>query len=95
MRDQELLAQATILRDLAQAVVDGASGKYTIIFPTLRNIKKLSLFATPQAALAESADQPVVTVLPWMEDREEGKYLCIPVAAGYDISEERMPDRPS
>ncbi len=76
-----------------QAVEDGANGKFTIIFPTLRNIKKLSEFATPEAALAESAKRPVVTVQPWMEDREDGKYLCIPVEAGYDISEQRMPDR--
>ncbi len=78
-----------------QAVDDGASGKYTIIFPTLRNIKKLTAFTTPAEALSKSANQPVVTVLPWMEDRDDGRYLCIPAEAGYDISEERMPDQTS
>jgi hypothetical protein len=29
-----------------------------------------------------------------MEKREDGTYLCIPPEAGYDISEEKMPDRP-
>jgi hypothetical protein len=28
-----------------------------------------------------------------MERREDGTFLCIPVEAGYAISEERMPER--
>jgi hypothetical protein len=34
-------------------------------------------------------------VLPWTEKRDDGQYLCIPVEAGYAISEEKMPERAS
>ena len=70
------------------------NGSRTIIFPTLRNVAKLAAFNSTSTALNAAATSSVVTVLPWTEQREDGNYICIPPEAGYDIAEERMPDRP-
>ena len=37
--------------DPAEAIAGADSGKYTIIFPTLRNIEKLATWSTPEAAV--------------------------------------------
>lgn len=67
--------------------------RYTVIFPTLRQIEKLGHAASPADAVARARRSPIVTVTPWTEQRPDGAYLCIPAAAGYDISEEKMPAR--
>ena len=77
----------------ADAFADAEAGRRTIIFPTLRNIAKLGMSNTTAEALAAAQADTIVTVLPTMEKREDGMYLCIPPEAGYDLSEERMPDR--
>jgi 8-oxo-dGTP pyrophosphatase MutT (NUDIX family) len=79
----------------ADALAQAKSGQRTIIFPTLRNIEKLGNFATVDAAIAGARASTVVRVLPWTERRADGTFLCIPVEAGYAVSEERMPDRPA
>lgn len=76
-----------------EALADAKAGKRTVIFPTLRNIEKLGHFATVQAAVDATDGTTPVTVLPWTEKRDDGTYLCIPVEAGYDISEEQMSER--
>jgi 8-oxo-dGTP pyrophosphatase MutT (NUDIX family) len=75
----------------AQAVADAESGNRTVIFPTLRNLAKLAFSNTAERAIAAAASEPVVSVLPRIEQREDGPYICIPPEAGYDISEERVP----
>ncbi len=75
------------------AMADAENGKRTIIFPTLRNVAKLGNSRTTAEAIAAAQADDVITVLPIMEQREDGAYLVIPAEAGYDISEERMPDR--
>ena len=77
----------------ADAFADAEAGRRTIIFPTLRNIAKLGMSNTTAEALAAAQADTIVTVLPTMEKREDGMYLCIPPEAGYDLSEERMPER--
>lgn len=74
------------------AIADARAGKRTVIFPTLRNVEKLGTSATVADALAASAQSTPVTVLPWMDKREDGTWLCIPEEAGYEISEEKMPE---
>lgn len=77
------------------ALAGAASGKYTVIFPTLRQVEKLGHDRSPADALARARRSPIVTVTPWTEQRPDGQYLCIPVEAGYDVSEEKMPARPA
>jgi hypothetical protein len=81
--------------DPADAIAGAENGKYTIIFPTLRNIEKLATWSTPEAAIEATKSTTPVPVLPWTEKRDDGQYLCIPVEAGYAISEEKMPERAS
>ena len=69
------------------------NGTRTIIFPTLLNIAKLARFATTAEALERTGESTVVEVLPWTERRDDGNYICIPPEAGYDISEQKTPDR--
>jgi len=74
--------------------IDGARSKrYTVIFPTLRNIEKLGHAVSPSDAIERARRSTIVSVTPWTERRADGNYLCIPPEAGYDVSEEKMPDR--
>lgn len=77
----------------AQAMADAEAGTRTIIFPTLRNIAKLADSPSADAALDAARAANIVTVMPWMEKRADGTYLRIPPEAGYDVSEEKIPDR--
>ncbi len=76
-----------------QALEDAAAGRRTVIFPTLRNIEKLGHHASVADAIAATEGTVPVTVLPWTEKRDDGTFLCIPPEAGYDISEQMMPER--
>ena len=78
--------------DAVQAALDGSR---TIIFPTRMNLEKRARSKTPEDAIAAAASSEIVPVLPWTERRDDGNYICIPPEAGYDVSEEKMPDRPS
>lgn len=73
-----------------QALDDAASGTRTVIFPTLRNIEKLAEHDTVEAAVRAAQAEPIVTVTPWTEKRDDGVWLRIPEEAGYRVSEERM-----
>lgn len=77
----------------AKAVAGGEDGTYTIIFPTVRNLEMLAESGDVSEAMAAAGERRIVTVLPWMEPRDDGTYLCIPPEAGYAVSEEKMPDR--
>jgi 8-oxo-dGTP pyrophosphatase MutT (NUDIX family) len=77
-----------------QAVADAGAGTRTVIFPTLRNVEMLGQAQSVAQALEQARAREIVTVLPWTEKREDGVWLRIPEAAGYRISEERMPAPP-
>lgn len=77
----------------ADAVTGSEDGTYTVIFPTLRNLEMLGEATDVAEAVEQAAKRTIVSVLPWVEQRDDGKYLRIPVEAGYAISEEKMPDR--
>ncbi len=73
------------------ALEEAQAGKRTIIFPTLRNIEKLAKYASVEEVMTSCAGSPPFPVLPWVERRDDGNYLCIPPEAGYDVNEEFMP----
>jgi 8-oxo-dGTP pyrophosphatase MutT (NUDIX family) len=75
------------------AIEGAANGRYTVIFPTLRQIEKLGRASSPKEAIDRARSSRIVTVTPWTEQRPDGAYLCIPPEAGYDVSEEKMPAR--
>ena len=77
-----------------KAALDGAaSRRYTVIFPTLRQVEKLGHATSPGDAIERARRSRIVTVTPWTEQRPDGAYLCIPREAGYDVYEEKMPAR--
>ncbi len=63
---------------------------YTIIFPTQLNIEMLSESSSVENALEMAKARTIVPVLPRIEKRQDGNYLCIPAKAGYRISEMKM-----
>jgi 8-oxo-dGTP pyrophosphatase MutT (NUDIX family) len=65
-------------------------GKVAIIYPTMRNLERLALFASYDEAEAHSLSIPVQMISPHMEVREDGRYLCIPADAGYPVTSERL-----
>jgi 8-oxo-dGTP pyrophosphatase MutT (NUDIX family) len=68
-----------------EALDGAASGRFTLPFPTIRNLIKLDKLRSAQAALDFARVTPVVTVLPEMTKREGGgRQLRIPREAGYD-----------
>ena len=75
----------------AVALAEAEEGKRTIIFPTLRNIEKLARFTCVADVLGDCDGNPPFPVLPWVEPRDDGNYLCIPPEAGYDVNEQFMP----
>jgi 8-oxo-dGTP pyrophosphatase MutT (NUDIX family) len=75
------------------ALAGAASRRYTVIFPTLRQVEKLGHAVSPTDAIARAKNSRIVTVTPWTEQRADGSYLCIPTEAGYDVCEEKMPAR--
>lgn len=79
----------------ADALAGAEDGRYTVIFPTLRNIWKLGQHTSVDEAIKAAGAEPTVPVLPVLERRDDGAYLTIPAEAGYDIVEEKMPARSS
>ena len=70
-----------------QALADYEEKKRTIIFPTRMNISLLLPFQTVDEALAKFKDQKPETICPWIEERENGAFLCIPEGTDYMQSE--------
>lgn len=74
----------------ADALTGAQSGQYTVIFPTRLNIEMLAQSDSVQGALNDATNRDIVAVLPWMEKREDGNYVCISPDAGYEITAEKM-----
>jgi 8-oxo-dGTP pyrophosphatase MutT (NUDIX family) len=73
----------------AQVIEDAQAKRRTVIFPTLSNIVRLAQFNTVAEAFDIIARTPVIPILPWMEKRDDGRYVCIPRDAGYTLTESR------
>jgi 8-oxo-dGTP pyrophosphatase MutT (NUDIX family) len=69
------------------AIAAEEAGSLDIIFPTLMQLKKLARYATVSEAVEATRSAPVVTVLPRIEQGENGPTLHIPAEADYGLSE--------
>lgn len=70
----------------AQAMAE--TGRWKIIFPTRMNLLKLARSAGADAAIAAARASSIVTVEPFVEQREGGPVLRIQPEAGYgDVAE--------
>ena len=75
----------------ARHVLDEADeGRARIIFPTRRNLERLARFASIDDARADAAANPVCKVVPWIEEREGTRWLCIPDDIGYPVTAELL-----
>lgn len=68
----------------AEAVEGGASGRFTLLFPTVRNLIRLSKQSNVADALAHARDMEIVTVTPILTRDGDKRQLRIPAEAGYD-----------
>lgn len=66
-----------------EALAAGASGAAQLIFPTRRNLERLALFDSHDAAVADARAHPVTPICPVLERRADGDHLCIPAGLGY------------
>ena len=75
----------------AQGVLDAcAAGDGRAIFPTRRLLERLAQFASFAAARDHAQRLPEQIILPWIETRVDGDWLCIPADAGYPVTAERL-----
>jgi 8-oxo-dGTP pyrophosphatase MutT (NUDIX family) len=68
-----------------RALDEARSGRFKVLFPTERNLVKLTRTATAAEAIAQARTDRVVTVMPELLKGERGqRQLRIPADAGYD-----------
>jgi 8-oxo-dGTP pyrophosphatase MutT (NUDIX family) len=65
-------------------------GEGRIIFPTRRNLERLACLGGFDEARAHAASHPVRTVTPWIEERDDDRFLCIPEGLGYPVTAEPL-----
>jgi len=66
------------------------AGDVKIIFPTRRNLERLALLASFDAACRHARAHPTSMITPWIEERDGDRHLCIPDAHGYPVTSERL-----
>lgn len=81
--DAEWIAPDEVLR-LA------AAGERTVIFPTRMNVQLLAEARSAEDCVARAEGRTLVTVLPQMESRPDGRFLVLPSDAGYGVVAEPM-----
>lgn len=64
--------------------------KVKVIFPTRRNLERLAMLHSFDAAVAHVSAHPVKTITPQVEDRNGTRYLCIPEGLGYPVTSEEL-----
>lgn len=72
-----------------QLLKEADEGKWTVIFPTRCNIEMLALHKTIEDFRIWAADHGITECLPWIDQRDDGPYLCIPEDSGYPTTEEK------
>ena len=89
----DLLVDATENTHLFWASAEEAlrmadTGDIKVIFPTRRNLERLALFDSFDAAVRHVADYPSRMITPFMEMRDGVPWLLIPDDAGYPVQGE-------
>jgi 8-oxo-dGTP pyrophosphatase MutT (NUDIX family) len=71
----------------SQALADAEAGGRTLVFATRMNLAKLARYRSVAEAVAATRARPVVTVMPKVKTTPEGRWLQIPAAADYGVTE--------
>ena len=75
----------------AEQVLERANREeLSIIFPTRRNLERLAQFSNFEDARQHALEHPVKLLMTYIEQREDGKYLCLPEGYGYPVLEEHI-----
>ena len=86
----EAEAVRTFWASADQVLEDAAHGRARIIFPTRRNLERLARFTSLDDARADAERHPVRKIVPWIEERNGERWLCIPEDAGYPVTAELL-----
>ncbi|WP_353229446.1 NUDIX domain-containing protein [Novosphingobium sp.] len=91
----DLVADATETRHLFWASAQEAlkladDGKIKVIFPTRRNLERLAQWPDFAGVRDHALATPIVTVTPWVEQRDGVTWLAIPANAGYPVDGEPL-----
>ncbi len=70
----------------SQVLARADAGEVKIIFPTRRNLERLAMLDSFEAARTHAATYPIDTVTPWVEERDGAQHLCIPDGLGYPVT---------
>lgn len=77
-----------------EAIDEAAAGKRTLVHATTKNLELLAEGVTVTGALSQASERKIVTVQPWVEQRDGKRYLHIPEGAGYRNLIREMPPQP-
>ncbi|KZE15859.1 NUDIX hydrolase [Sphingomonas hankookensis] len=72
----------------ADALASADRGEATLLFPTRRVLERLAQHKSADEVLADAARWPVRTITPWVEERDDGRFICIPDDLGYPVTAE-------
>ena len=73
-----------------QVLKEADEGKWTVIFPTRCNLELLAESDSVNAAIEASNARPPCPILPTVEKRDDGNYLCIPKESPYNVESVKM-----
>ena len=65
-------------------------GEARLIFPTRRNLERLTQHGSFDEIRADALAHPIEPVTPWVEERDGEKFITIPDNLGYPVTEERL-----
>lgn len=74
-----------------EAIEEAKAGKRTLVHATLKNLELLAEGKTVAGAIAAAGARKIVTVQPWVEERDGKRFLHIPEGAGYRNLVREMP----
>jgi 8-oxo-dGTP pyrophosphatase MutT (NUDIX family) len=80
----------TFWESAERVIALSGEGRVKVIFPTMRNLERLALFGSFDEAVAHLQEFEVKMIGPLIEEREDGRYLCIPEGLGYPVTAERL-----
>jgi 8-oxo-dGTP pyrophosphatase MutT (NUDIX family) len=86
----EAEAVRTLWASAGQVLEEIAAERARAIFPTRRNLERLARFGSLEEARDHAARHPIRKVVPWIEEREGTRWLCIPDDLGYPVTSERL-----
>ncbi|MEP9400585.1 NUDIX hydrolase [Sphingomonas silueang] len=73
----------------AEVLAANDRGEAMLLFPTRRVLERLATHGDSAVAFAAARAWPVRTIVPWIESRTDGDWICIPDDLGYPVTAER------